>query len=51
VVERTNTEARTIVADAEAKLNEDVETARQTIVRDSEALARLAAERILGRIV
>jgi F0F1-type ATP synthase membrane subunit b/b' len=51
VVERTNTEARTIVADAEAKLNQDVETARQTIVRDSEALARLAAERILGRIV
>ncbi len=51
VVERTNNEARQLVTEAETKLKGDVATARERIVRDSDALARLAAERILGRTV
>ncbi len=51
VVERTTGEGRAIVADADAKLGQDVAVARETIVKDSESLARLAAERILGRAV
>lgn len=51
VVEKTNAEARQFIGEAESKLSGDVATARERIVRDSEALARLAAERILGRAV
>jgi F0F1-type ATP synthase membrane subunit b/b' len=51
VLDKTNTEARQIVADADTKLSRDVTSARDQIVRESEALARLAAERILGRAV
>jgi F0F1-type ATP synthase membrane subunit b/b' len=51
VVEKTSGEARGLVDEADAKLKEDVATARETIVRDSESLARVAAERILGRAV
>jgi F-type H+-transporting ATPase subunit b len=51
MVERTGGEAKALVADADARLSTDVAAARQTIVRDSESLARLAAERILGRPV
>lgn len=51
VVERTNAEAREIVAEADQKLAGDVAVARERIVRESDALARLAAERILGRAV
>ena len=51
LVERTQNEAREIVAEADTKLTGDVATAREAIVRDSESLARLAAERILGRAV
>jgi F-type H+-transporting ATPase subunit b len=51
LVEKTNAEARTVVADADQRLSGDVATAREQIVRDSESLARLAAERILGRAV
>jgi F0F1-type ATP synthase membrane subunit b/b' len=51
VVEQTQAKAREIVADADAKLSSDVTVARETIVRESESLARLAAERILGRAV
>ncbi|HKR63675.1 MAG TPA: ATP synthase F0 subunit B [Thermoanaerobaculia bacterium] len=51
VVEKTNAEARTILSDADAKLTQDVAAAREKIVRDSDSLARLAAERILGRAV
>jgi F-type H+-transporting ATPase subunit b len=51
VVEKTNGEARQIVGEADAKLQGDVAVAREKIVRDSEGLARLAAERILGRAV
>lgn len=51
VVDRTGGEAKAMVADADARLSTDVKTARETIVRESESLARLAAERILGRPV
>jgi F-type H+-transporting ATPase subunit b len=51
LVEQTTGEARTIVAEADAKLAGDVAAARERIVRDSEALAHMAAERILGRPV
>lgn len=51
VVERTNAEAKQIIGAADEKLAADVTAARSTIVRDSESLARLAAERILGRAV
>jgi F0F1-type ATP synthase membrane subunit b/b' len=49
VLERTHGEAGRAVAEADRKLTSDVSAARQTIVRQSESLARLAAERILGR--
>jgi len=51
VLERTQGEAKRVVADADAKLSSDVKVAREKIVRDSESLARRAAERILGRAV
>lgn len=51
VLERTGSEARTIVSEADTKLSADVAEARTKIVTESEALARLAAERILGRPV
>lgn len=51
VVEQTQGKAREIVSEADAKLTSDVAVARETIVRDSESLAKLAAERILGRAV
>ena len=49
LIERTSTEAKRLVTDAEARLARDLTQAREKIVRDSESLARLAAERILGR--
>lgn len=51
VLERTQGEARNVVAQAEKKLSADVNVAREKIVSESESLARLAAERILGRAV
>ena len=51
VVERTNGEARGIIGEADEKLGRDVAVAREKIVTESDALARLAAERILGRAV
>ena len=51
VVDRTSAEAKQIVADADQRLAADVVAAREQIVRESDALARLAAERILGRAV
>jgi len=51
VLERTQGEAKRIVGEAESKLSADVKIAREKIARESEALARLAAERILGRAV
>jgi F0F1-type ATP synthase membrane subunit b/b' len=51
VIERTSADAKTIVADADASLTTATDEAREKIVRESENLARLAAERILGRPV
>jgi F-type H+-transporting ATPase subunit b len=51
MIERTSGEAKQVVAEADEKLTKDVTVARDTIVRDSESLARLAAERLLGRTV
>lgn len=50
-IERTQSEAKKIVAEAEQKVTSEVKAARQKIVGESESLARLAAERILGRPV
>lgn len=49
LVERTGAEGRQIVAEADASLSRDVVEAREKITRDADALARTAAERILGR--
>lgn len=51
VLEKAGSEGETIVRDAESRLKADVAEARDKIVRESESLARLAAERILGRPV
>jgi len=51
MIERTSGDAKQIVAEADSKLTQEVAIARQKIVTDSESLARLAAERILGRAV
>ncbi len=51
VVERTTAEARKLVAEADERLKRDVQEAREKIVRESDSLARIAAERILGRPV
>ncbi len=51
VVDRTSADGRQIVAEADTKLTADVQAARAQIVTESDALARLAAERILGRAV
>jgi len=51
LLQQTNAEAEKAVSEADAQLSRDVAVAREKIVRDSESLARLAAERILGRPV
>ena len=51
LVERTNADAKQIVAEADQHLAGDVKVAREQIVRESDSLAHLAAERILGRAV
>lgn len=51
VIEKTQSDAKKVVTEAEAKLSAEVEAARDKIVRESESLARLAAQRILGRAV
>jgi F-type H+-transporting ATPase subunit b len=51
VLERTQGEAKKVAGEAETKLSADVKVAREKIARESEALARLAAQRILGRAV
>ena len=51
LIERTSVDAKQLVAEADERLRRDVDEARQKIVRASESLARLAAERILGRAV
>ena len=47
----TNTAANKMITEADAQLDRDVAAAREKIVRESESLAHLAAERILGRPV
>jgi F-type H+-transporting ATPase subunit b len=49
LVEKTRQEGQRIVAEATARLQREVEQARQRILSGSESLARLAAERIIGR--
>jgi len=49
LVEKTRGEADKLVASADEQLKRDVTVARETIVSESEALARLAAEQIIGR--
>jgi F0F1-type ATP synthase membrane subunit b/b' len=51
VVTRTHDDASAIVSEADEKLKGDIAAARAKIVTESESLARLAAERILGRAV
>lgn len=51
VVEKTNLEARGFLDEADAKLGQDVATARARIDSEADELARLAATRILGRAV
>lgn len=51
LVEKTNAQARETIAEADQQLSGDVAAARAKIVAESDALARLAAERILGRAV
>lgn len=51
VIEKTTADAKQIVVEATEHLTRDVQEARTKIVRDSESLARLAAEQILGRVV
>lgn len=51
IVAKTHDDAGSIVNEADEKLKGDVVEARAKIVRESESLARLAAERILGRPV
>jgi len=51
VVEKTTGEAKGIVSEADASLTQATQEAREKIARESESLARMAAERILGRPV
>jgi F0F1-type ATP synthase membrane subunit b/b' len=51
VVTKTHDDASAIVSEADEKLKGDIAAAREKIVTESESLARLAAERILGRAV
>lgn len=51
LVERTTAEAKGLVKEAEERLARDVKEARAKLQRDAEALARFAAEKILGRRV
>lgn len=51
IVQKTHDDAGAIVNEADEKLKGDVAQARAKIVTESESLARLAAERILGRPV
>lgn len=51
LIERTSGEAKKIVNDAEERLKRDVTEARTKLTKDADMLARLAAEKILGRQV
>lgn len=49
LIAETREKAESLTENAEQSLRADVVTAREKIERESEALARLAAEKILGR--
>jgi F0F1-type ATP synthase membrane subunit b/b' len=49
LVERTTAEAKKLVSEADDRLSRDVREVRAKLERDAEAVARLAAEKILGR--
>jgi F-type H+-transporting ATPase subunit b len=49
VIEKTSNEAKATAGEAEKHLEADVAVARKKIASEAESLARLAAERILGR--
>lgn len=51
LVDRTAGEGKQIIAAADETLTRDVTEAREKITRETDALARMAAERILGRAV
>ena len=51
LVDSTGTEGKQIIAAADETLTRDVTEAREKISRETDALARMAAERILGRAV
>ena len=51
LIDRTSGEARKLVDEAEAQLARASADARAKLERDTDALARLAAEKILGRAV
>ncbi|HEX3108733.1 MAG TPA: ATP synthase F0 subunit B [Thermoanaerobaculia bacterium] len=51
MIEKTRGEAEKFLTEADTKLKDDVTTARDRIVSESDALAQMAAERILGRAV
>jgi F0F1-type ATP synthase membrane subunit b/b' len=51
VVERTQADAKRLIAEADVRLSSDVKTAQERVVTESESLARFAAEQILGRAV
>lgn len=51
VIDRTRSEAEQIVKTADTELASEVERARNTILTGADAIAKLAAETILGRSV
>jgi F-type H+-transporting ATPase subunit b len=51
LVEQTSAKARGLIAEAEQRLDVDVAAAREKIVSEADGLARMAAQRILGRAV
>jgi F0F1-type ATP synthase membrane subunit b/b' len=50
-IESAAVEGKQVVAEAEQSLSRDVAEAREKISREADALARMAAQRILGRAV
>jgi F0F1-type ATP synthase membrane subunit b/b' len=51
LVERTTAEAKKLVSESDERLSRDIKEVRAKLERDAEALAKLAAEKILGRSV
>ncbi|HVT45114.1 MAG TPA: ATP synthase F0 subunit B [Thermoanaerobaculia bacterium] len=49
VIRKTRAEAEAIVATADEELRAEVGRAKEMVVREADELARMAAERILGR--